>query len=177
MVSAGFGLPGSIGVALGDSAVARHWHRCERWWRNGIPCPFGLHEEFRDEDEDSAGEGEAVRPPLTRQVMKAGAGADVSATKALVMAAMTGALAAVAGQVKTQMGMRSGSSPTRPTTFAVAEKLLSDTAGRYKKSPVRAGGYGGKLFKVADFMSRSRKLLSDPSSVFDAKGWVESGGL
>lgn len=161
--------------------MAKHWHRCERWWVNNLPCPFGGHEGIEEEPEDDRVKSEQVRPALTRQVMRTGAHTEDSRTRAIVMAAITGALAATAGMVKTSMGVdRAGSSLTRPTTFAIAEKLVADTAGKHFKTSPRSGGYGGKLFHVQDFMQRTRKLLEDPggltSSIFSVAGWTPDPG-
>ncbi len=40
------------------------WHRCSRWWRAGVVCPFGgkRHPEEPEDDEDDDGDGIPVVP-------------------------------------------------------------------------------------------------------------------
>lgn len=47
--------------------MAMHWHRCRRWWRHGLECPFNSlvqHEEDDDDREDEDPDLDPVPDPV-----------------------------------------------------------------------------------------------------------------
>lgn len=156
-----------------------------------MTCPFG-----RLEQEEEKKEREESETPARRTL-----GADAlqgtavrGRGESLAMAAITAALAVIAGMM-TAGGTSGRANPgnfSAPTTFAIAEQLVADEAARHegrklpRKRPVAggSGGYrsrvspgGGKFFQADTFRVNAKKLISDPSSMFmgwDVAAWSKS---
>lgn len=152
-------------------------HRCRRWWREGLECPFqGLDEHEEDEDEPVEEGAKKTTPALTRQerafvsepakvparakasaVAKATAGARIPIASEpeeplRVVSSSKGAAAiALSALVATAAHLASGRKGPGKGTFRAAEIMAAKTAGRFSSPAPRGGGGGGFHFQVQDF--------------------------